>query len=85
MAGPSVLALPYAFYNSGLFVGILVSFLTYVASLRTCIYIKRTTEPDGDYFDTLKKYWGPNGFRFYYGGVIILYIVSVCGYFIIMT
>jgi amino acid permease len=35
LAGPSVLALPYAYYNSGLLVGILITFLTYVASLRT--------------------------------------------------
>jgi amino acid permease len=58
MAGPSVLTLPFAYYNSGLAVGFLVTYLTYAATLRTCIYVKRTTEPGKDYFATVEKYLG---------------------------
>lgn len=85
LAGPSVLALPYAFYNSGLAVGIAITFLTYIASLRTCIYIKRTTFPDMDYFDTIRIFWGSKGYVFYSGAVVTLLTAANTGYFIIMT
>ena len=58
MVGASILTMPYAFYNSGLIIGFVITFFSFFAQLRTCIYVTRSTAPDGDYYDTLRKYWG---------------------------
>ena len=53
MVGASVLTMPYAFYNSGFIIGFFITFFSYFAQARTCIYVLRSTQSEGDYYDTL--------------------------------
>ena len=72
MAGPCILTLPWTFYHSGLLLRCLICFLSFVASLRTCIIILRVTEPKDEFYDTVKKYWGSKG---YYLCVVMTLII----------
>ena len=85
MVGSSVIAIPYAFYNSGLLVGILLSFLSYVTSMQTCIYIARTTQTGNDYFDAIKVYYGSIGYHLYLGSLTIMTFAGTAGYFMIIS
>ena len=85
MVGSGVLTLPWAFYHSGLILGSVICFCSCLASLRTCIIIVRVVEPNDEFYDTMKKYWGLKGF--YLSMVCTMLIVeSACtAYFIIMS
>ena len=72
MVGASILTMPYSFYNSGLLIGFTISFLSFVFQMRTCILIVRSTLPHDDYYDTIRKYWGPVGFYLYVGGTMFM-------------
>ena len=64
MVGASVLTMPYSFYNSGLIIGIFITFASFIIQMRTCIYCLRVANDnaDEDYFDMIKNYWGKKGF-----------------------
>jgi len=40
--------------------------------MRTCVLIVRSTMPQDDYYDTIRKYWGPVGFYIYIGGTMFM-------------
>jgi len=85
MVGASILTMPYAFYNSGLIVGFFITFLSFFAQLRTCIYVTRSTDPTGDYYDTLRKYWGLKGVQTYLGFTVCVCEAAVIAYFMALT
>ena len=85
MVGSSIVTIPYAFYNSGLLVGLILTFLSFLLCMQSCIYISRTCVEEDDYYSTIRKYWGTTGFCLYYSGVIVILISSTTGYFIILT
>lgn len=72
MLGSGILTLPWTFQHSGIILGIVICFTSYLVSLRTCILIHRVTLPGEDFYDTVKKYWGPSG---YYLAVICTLII----------
>ena len=85
MVGSGILTLPWAFYHSGLILGSIICLLSCLASLRTCTLTMRVTEPNEEFHDTIKKYWGPKGF---YISMICTFLIieSACtAYFIIMA
>lgn len=74
MVGSALVSLPWAFQASGLLLGVIVSFVSFMISFYTCSLIIETSKNDSDYIFTLKKYYGMRG---YYVGLIMPSIVVV--------
>ena len=74
MVGSALVSLPWAFQASGLLLGIIVSFISFLISYYTCSLIIDTAKNDSDYIFTLKKYYGMRG---YYMGLVMPSIVVV--------
>lgn len=61
MVGSSLLTIPWAFSNSGILLGIFISFVTFAIAFYTCnLYIKLARN-DLDFSDTVYKYYGKYG------------------------
>ena len=58
MVGSAMVSLPWSFQSSGILLGLIVSFTSFVISFYTCSLIIKTTKKDTDYIFTLKKYYG---------------------------
>lgn len=85
MIGTTVLSLPWAFQQSGMLLGLCISFSSYIVSFYTTKLIVDATGRDADFTITLKKYYGKPG---YYLGIIspaILLLGAVTVLFIILT
>lgn len=76
MIGSSLVSLPWAFSDSGLVLGILITFGIFLISFYTWYLIIITSENVDDYADTVYKYFGKNGWRFSIGGSVVI-IMSV--------
>ena len=55
MIGTAVVSLPWAFQQSGMLLGCLITFASFVVGLYTCILIVKATGTDADYSVTAKK------------------------------
>jgi amino acid permease len=64
MAGTGIVCMPYAFQESGIMIGILLTFIAFAISYYTCWMVIRTAGTDIDYTDTLKRNFGQNGWYF---------------------
>jgi len=85
MVGSALTSLPWAFQASGLVLGIVVSFVSFLISFYTCSLIIKTAKTDSDYIFTLKKYYGMKG---YYLGLImpsIVVLAALTVYFGVIT
>ena len=58
MVGTGLVTIPWAYSQSGLVLGILITFTTFLVSFFTCFLVIKSAGDDGDYTDTLKKYMG---------------------------
>ena len=58
MIGTAVVSLPWAFQQSGLMLGLLITFFSFMVSFYTCKLIVDASIHDKDYSLTLKKYYG---------------------------
>jgi len=58
MIGTAVVSLPWAFQQSGMLLGIMITFVSFVVGLYTCVLIVKSTGNDTDYTVTAKKYYG---------------------------
>ena len=58
MIGTAVVSLPWAFQQSGLVLGFLIAFTSFLISFYTCKLINICQGEDQDFSDTLKKYFG---------------------------
>lgn len=85
MIGSAVITLPWAFYHSGLLLGSLICFLSFIVGARTCIIVLRITGPREDFYDTMYKYWGSPGYYISIFGTLSIVITACTSYFIIMT
>mmetsp|Transcript_3373 Transcript_3373/g.4300 ORF Transcript_3373/g.4300 Transcript_3373/m.4300 type:complete len:105 (-) Transcript_3373:141-455(-) len=85
MLGSAILSLPWAFQESGLVLGQLISFTSFVISFYTCKLIVDTAGDDADYSDTLRKYFGMTGYYIGLVGPSLVIIGAVSVYFVIMT
>jgi sodium-coupled neutral amino acid transporter 9 len=61
MVGSSLLTVPWAFSNSGIVLGIFISFVTFVIAYYTCSLYIRLGKNDSDFADTVYKYYGKKG------------------------
>ena len=58
MLGTAVATLPYNFQQSGIILGLILSFTSFLVSFYTCKLIIDTAGNDADYSDTLRKFYG---------------------------
>ena len=58
MIGTAVVSLPWAFQESGMLLGLIITFTSFMVSFYTCKLIIDMTGKDPDYSDTLRKYYG---------------------------
>jgi amino acid permease len=72
MIGSGIVTLPWTFMQSGILVGIIISFISFVVSLRTCILVNRVCGPNDDFYDTAKKYWGTSGYYLAMVGTLLI-------------
>lgn len=85
MLGTAVVTLPWAYQESGLALGMIITVVSFVVSFYTCKLIVVSTGDDPEYQDTLKKYYGKPG---YYAALIfpsILIIGALITYFSLMA
>ena len=84
MIGTAVVSLPWAFQQSGLGLGVIITFVSFLVSWYTCKLIVDSSINDKDYSLTLKKYYGKWGF---YLGLIcpcVLIVGAVIVYYVVM-
>lgn len=85
MAGSAIVSLPWAFQTSGLLLGIIISFVSFLVSYYTCYLIVLTAKKDKDYVYTLKKYFGMKGFYVGLIGPTILIFGAIAVYFVVLV
>lgn len=58
MIGTAVVTLPWTFQQSGIVLGLILSFTSFVISFYTCKLIIDMAGTDSDYSETLRKFYG---------------------------
>lgn len=74
MVGLGLLTIPWAYAKSGLILGLIITFTSFIISYYTCYLVLKVAGNDVDYTDTLKKYFGKAGWT---AGMII-FILNFC-------
>jgi sodium-coupled neutral amino acid transporter 9 len=72
MVGSGLVTVPWAFNESGIVLGVLLTILAFVISFTTQYYVMKCAGADMDYSDTLKKTFGKKG---WYLGMILFIIM----------
>jgi amino acid permease len=85
MVGSGMVALPWAFYQSGIILGCVISFTSFAISYYTCSLIIKTAKNDTDYVFTLKKLYGMKGFYMGLIGPTILIFGAITVYFVVIV
>lgn len=85
MAGSAIVSLPWAFQSTGLLLGVIISFTSFVISFYTCYLIIQTAKKDSDYIFTLKKYFGKPGYYIGLIGPTILIFGAITVYFVVIV
>ena len=73
MIGGAIVTLPWAYSCSGIILGIVITVLSFLVSLRTCILI------------TVRKYWGNFGYYLTIISTLIIVETGCTAYFLIMS
>lgn len=61
MAGTGIVTMPWAFQQSGIVLGLILTFIAFLISFYTCYLVIKTAGNDIDYTDTLRRHFGPKG------------------------
>jgi amino acid permease len=64
MAGTGIVTMPWAFQQSGIILGVILTFIAFIISFYTCYLVIKTAGNDIDYTETLKRYFGKYGWSF---------------------
>lgn len=64
MAGTGIVTMPWAFQQSGILLGVILTFIAFVISYYTCYLVIKTAGNDIDYTVTLRKHFGKPGWMF---------------------
>jgi len=85
MIGSGIVTLPWTFYHSGMLLGTIICFISFLVSLRTCILVLRLVGPKEDFYDTMRKYWGKTGYFVAVIGTLMITMTACTAYFVIMA
>jgi len=75
MVGTGLVTIPWAYSQSGIVLGLLLTFLAFVISFTTQYFIMKTAGNDIDYTDTLKKTFGRKGW--YFGMILFIIMLTI--------
>lgn len=70
MIGTGLVTIPWAFSQSGLLLGLMLTFLAFVISFTTQYFVMKAAGDDIDYTETLKKTYGKKGW--YFGMIVFI-------------
>ena len=77
MCGTGLVTIPWAYQQSGIVLGIFLTFVAFAFSFYTCYLVLKTAGNDIDYTDTLWKQFGKKGWTFGMISFIIMFTVPV--------
>ena len=75
MVGTGLVTIPWAYAESGIALGVLLTILAFVISFTTQYFIMAAAGRDIDYTETLKKTFGKNGW--YFGMIIFIIMLTI--------
>ena len=75
MVGTGLVTIPWAYSQSGIILGLLLTVLAFAISFTTQYYIMKTAGNDLDYTDTLKKTFGRRGW--YFGMILFIIMLTI--------
>ena len=85
MVGSSMLALPWAFSEAGIILGILICLVTFLIGYYTCSLTVKTAANDEDFADTCFKWYGEWGWRLCMGFSFLLIFAAIVIYYEYMS
>ena len=80
MVGTGLVTIPWAYYKSGIILGILLTIFAFTVSFTTQYMIMKTAGTDLDYTDTLRKTFGPAGWYFGMGVFVVMLFIPIILY-----
>jgi len=75
MVGTGLVTIPWAYSQSGIFLGLFLTFITFIVSFTTQYMVMIAAGKDMDYTDTLKKQFGKSGW--YASMILFIVMLSV--------
>lgn len=81
MVGTGLVTIPWAYSQSGLVLGLLLTFGAFIISFSTQYFIMVTAGQDSDYTDTLRKTFGRKGYVVGMGLFIMILFVPIIIFF----
>jgi hypothetical protein len=75
MVGTGLVTIPWAYSQSGILLGLALTFLAFVISFATQFFVMKAAGNDLDYTETLKKTFGKRGW--YFGMFYIIMMLSI--------
>lgn len=75
MVGTGLVTIPWAYSQSGIALGIILTILAFIISFTTQYFIMAAAGKDIDYTETLKKTFGKNGW--YFGMVLFIIMLTI--------
>ena len=75
MVGTGLVTIPWAYANSGIALGIILTIVAFIISFTTQYFIMAAAGKDIDYTETLKKTFGKNGW--YFGMVLFIIMLTI--------
>lgn len=85
MVGSAVVALPWAFEQSGILLSLALLVIACLISCYTCMIIVNLCGDKDDFFDVLFKYWGKRGWLVGLLSTIAIVLGACIVYFVIMV
>lgn len=85
MVGSSLLALPWAFSESGIIAGVAICLVTFLVGFYTCRLMLASSIHDDDFSDTVYKYFGDWGWRLCMFFSLLLVFAAIIIYYEYMT
>jgi len=81
MVGTGLVTIPWAFSQSGLILGLMLTFLAFTISFTTQYFVMKTAGSDLDYTDSLKRIFGIKGFYIGMFLFIMMLFIPIIIYF----
>lgn len=80
MVGTGLATIPWAYYKSGIVLGVLLTIFAFIVSFTTQYMIMKTAGTDMDYTDTLRKTFGRNGWNIGMVTFVIMLFIPIILY-----
>jgi amino acid permease len=85
MVGTGLVTVPWAYSESGIILGVILTILSFLIAFTTQYYIMKTASKDIDYTITLKKTFGQNGYRLGMSVYIMVLMIPITIFFSLLS